>query len=157
MASTLKDMVAGLLSICRYPHLRRATSRSLLACLTLGVLALTSANAQAVTGCSLNDPERDLRGFFPQMDAFETQYLTFGTQAPRQLKRLGERLGAPLDSIYETLDVPYTLYTVWRGQQRIGHAFGANQRGKYSNIQVIAITDGAFKLRQIYLQKIQSF
>ena len=50
-------------------------------------------------------------------------------------------LGDALDPVYETSDVPYTLYAVRANGKSLGYVFGANQRGTYSNIQVIAVTE----------------
>ena len=89
------------------------------------------------------------------MTDYVVHFLTFLSQAPARHARLEQSLGE-LDPVYETLEVPYTLYTVRSEGRVLGYVFGANQRGSYSNIQVIAIVNAAMELRQIYLQKIRS-
>ena len=125
-------------------------------CVLATILVSISGRAEAAVGCALNDPEQDLRRFFPEFTDFTTQIVTFQTQNPGALVRLGALLGDKLDPIYETADVPYNLYAVSRNGERLGHVFGANQRGRYSNIQVILITDADLQLKDVYLQKIRS-
>ena len=121
------------------------------------ILALVpSSTAQAAVGCSLSDPEGDLRRFFPDLTDFTINYVSFSVQNPEGHPLLAKKLQDPLDPVYETPDVPYTLYTVRKNGTTIGYVFGANQRGTYSNIQVIAITDPALHLIDVYLQKIRS-
>jgi hypothetical protein len=127
------------------------------AALLLGALILLPApRVGAAVGCALSDPEADLRGFFPEMTDFSTHYLTFQAQAPDRHKLLAKGIGGSLDPVYETPDVPYTLYGVRARGEVLGYVFGANQRGTYSNIQVIAVTDAGLDLQRVYLQKIRS-
>ena len=117
---------------------------------------LVPDGVQAAVGCSLANPEEDIRRFFPDMTDFTTQYLTYRVQAPKDHGRMGRLLGSRLDPVYETVDVPYTLYSVAASSKPVGYVFGANQRGRYSNIQVIAVTDARVELQKVYLQKIRS-
>ncbi len=134
----------------------RARCRLLATLVLVAAACLMSAPAQAATGCALNDPEGDLRRFFPELTAFRTHYVTFERQGTGGHEELGRRLGDRLDPVYETQDVPYTLYVVDEGGERAGYVFGANQRGTFSNIQVIAVTGARLELKDIYLQKIRS-
>ena len=126
--------------------------------LILLVTALTcgAQAAHAATGCSLNNPQEDLAVFFDSFTDFTIRYTTFANQSPEKFPTLEERMGAGLDPVYETIDVPYTLYTVYAAGQPMGYVFGANQRGKYSNIQIIAGTDIQGNLQRVHLQKIRS-
>lgn len=114
------------------------------------------APAEAAVGCSLNDPEGDLRRFFPDLTDFTINFISFAVQNPSGHGDLALRLEDTLDPVFETLDVPYTLYTVHSNGALLGHVFGSNQRGTYSNLQVIAITGPDLTLRNVYLQKIRS-
>ena len=125
-------------------------------CLGLLFAGAPLKGALAATGCSLDNPQKDLALFFPSFSHFTVQYLTFANQAPKAHKTLGERLGGDLDQVYETQDVPYTLYSVYDGDQTLGYVFGTNQRGTYSNIQVIAATNAKGGLEKVYIQKIRS-
>lgn len=132
------------------------TLQTLALCAVLSALVLPAPRAEAAVGCALTNPEDDLRSFFPGMTDFSTRYLTFQAQAPDNHGLLERDLGDPLDPVYETADVPYTLYAVRKSGQVLGYVFGANQRGTYSNIQVIAVTERDLSLRNVYLQKIRS-
>jgi hypothetical protein len=112
--------------------------------------------AQAAVGCSLRDPDADIRRFFPTVTDYSIHYLTYANQAPERYPELSKALGDALDPVYETIDMPYTLYVVNSGRERLGYVFGTNQRGKYSNIQVIAILTAQLNLQQVYIQKIRS-
>lgn len=120
------------------------------------VLAAAPRPAAAAVGCSLSNPEADLRRFFAEMTDYTVNYLSFAVQRPAALGALEAALGDELDAVYETADVPYTLYTVFSRGEVIGHVFGANQRGTYSNIQVIAVAAADGLLREVYLQRIRS-
>ena len=113
-------------------------------------------SALAAVGCSLNDPEGDLRRFFPELTDFTINFISFAVQDPAGHGVLAGKLESTLDPVFETPDVPYTLYTVHSNGTLLGHVFGANQRGTYSNLQVIAVTGPDLSLRNVYLQKIRS-
>jgi len=122
----------------------------------LSLVAGLPAVAQAAVGCTLDNPADDLARFFDGFSDFTVHYLTFASQAPEAHGELEARLGGALDPVYETADVPYAIYTVNRDGERLGYAFGANQRGTYSNIQVIAVTNAEGQLQAVYLQKLRS-
>jgi len=119
-------------------------------------LLLAATPSPAATGCSLANPDEDIRGFFPAMTHYAVHYVTFQNQAPGAYPALGVAMGEDLDPVYETIDVPYTLYVVNGDGERLGYVFGANQRGRYSNIQVIAIVDPHRALTEVHIQKIRS-
>ncbi len=128
------------------------TALSLLAAL----FTLQAPAAGAAVGCALSNPVDDLRRFFPEMTDFQTHYLTFALQNPDAYERLPALLHDALDPVYETADVPYTLYAAQRDGVPLGYVFGANQRGTYSNLQLIAVTDPDLDLQTVYFQKIRS-
>jgi len=107
-------------------------------------------------GCSLANPDQDIPRFFPDMLSYRVHFLSFQRQAPEKLKALEIGLQSPLDSIFETLDVPYTLYVVEGKEGRLGYVFGANNRGAHSSIQLIAALNAEGKLQELYLQRIRS-
>jgi hypothetical protein len=122
----------------------------------LSLAAIPTSNAHAAVGCTLDNPQDDLARFFSDFSDFTVHTLSFAVQAPSAHDTLADRLGGELDSLYETPDVPYALYTVRRDGELLGYAFGANQRGTYSNIQVVAITNPRGALTNVYLQKLRS-
>ena len=121
------------------------------------LLALSLAPAaHAATGCSLRNPHTDIRAFFPGYTDFVVQYLTFARQHPSGSAEMMRALDDALDPMFETEDVPYTLYTV-RGQgETLGFVYGTNQRGRHGNLQVIAVTDAAHVLQRVHLQTLRS-
>ena len=117
---------------------------------------LAGAPARAATGCSLRNPHTDIRGFFPEYTDYVVQYLTFARQDPGGSARLARALGDDLDPMFESEDVPYTLYTVRQSGETLGFVYGTNQRGEHGNLQVIVVTDARHRVRQVYLQTIRS-
>lgn len=111
---------------------------------------------RAAVGCSLNNPDQDISRLFPEMTSYRVHFLTFKTQAPERLKALELGLQTPLDPIFESVDVPYSLYIVDGKNGRLGYVFGANNRGAHSSIQLIGAiaTDGT--LRKLTIQRIRS-
>jgi hypothetical protein len=112
--------------------------------------------AHAATGCSLRNPHTDIRGFFPEYTDFVVQYLTFARQDPGGSAELARVLDDALDPMFETEDVPYTLYTVRRSGETLGFVYGTNQRGRHGNLQVIVVTDAGHALQRVHLQTLRS-
>jgi hypothetical protein len=127
-----------------------------IAILLLSLPAVPTSTAHAAVGCTLDNPQDDLARFFPDLSDFTVHTLSFAAQAPDAHATLANRMGGELDSLYETADVPYALYTVRRDGELLGYAFGANQRGTYSNIQVVAVTNPRGVLSHVYVQKLRS-
>jgi hypothetical protein len=72
-------------------------------------------------------------------------------------KALRERLGSDLDPIYETLETPYSVYTVFQGQTKIGIVHGVNVPGKGGVIQVFLSTDPkTAEIRSLFFQRLES-
>lgn len=70
---------------------------------------------------------------------------------------LGERLGGDLDPIYETYETPYTVYSIFKGETKIGIVHGVNVPGKGGVIQVFLSLDpktGA--IRKFFFQRLES-
>ena len=66
------------------------------------------------------------------------------------------KLGDIFDPLYESLDVPYSYYTILKGKDVIGYVHGVNQKGTYGTIQIILATDPDGKIIGFYYQKISS-
>jgi hypothetical protein len=111
----------------------------------------------AAIGCTLNDPDRDINRLFPQSTGYRTDFITIGERGGEKLKKeVEEKLGDTFDPIYETLDVPYSYYTILKGKDVIGYVHGVNQKGTYGIIQIILATDPQGKIIGFYYQKISS-
>ena len=70
------------------------------------------------------------------------------------LTRIQERLGDTFHGLYETIEVPYTLYEIYRGKEKIGYIHGVNQKGQYGGIQVFLSLDLNGVIRGLYFQKL---
>jgi len=111
----------------------------------------------AAIGCELNDPDRDIQKIFPQSTGYKTSYFTIQEAGGEKLKKeVEEKLRDVFDPLYESLDVPYSYYTILKGKDVIGYVHGVNQKGIYGTIQIILATDPDGKIVAFYYQKISS-
>ena len=127
----------------------------------LGISVLCLLNFSSISfaavGCTLNDPDRDVRRIFPKSTGYRTDFITIEEKGGEELeKELEERLQDKLDTIYETSDVPYAYYTVLKGKEMIGRVHGVNQKGMYGGMQIILATDLESAIIDCYYQKISS-
>jgi len=123
-----------------------------------GVLAyLAVSPLLAAVGCDLNDPDRDVKRLFPESTGYKTLYVSIAQKGGEALLRQVEaRLGDRFQGLYETVDVPYTMYQVFRGKELIGYIHGVNQKGQYGGIQVFLALDLEGTIRAFYFQKLSS-
>lgn len=120
-------------------------------------LVTFASNVLAAVGCSLDDPDRDVKKIFPESSGYKTVFFTLkeiGGEAAK--KAVEEKLGDTLDTVYENLDVPYAYYTVLKGKDPIGYIHGVNQKGKFGVLQLVLATDLQGKVLGFYYQKISS-
>jgi hypothetical protein len=123
--------------------------------LTLFLCALP-ASLFAAVGCDLNDPDRDVSRLFPGA-AYKTRYLSIKTSGGQPLlERVEKRLGDKFHGLYETMDVPYTLYDIYIGTRPAGYIHGVNQKGEYGGIQVFLALDLEGRIKSFYIQKLTS-
>lgn len=116
-----------------------------------------AAPALAAVGCDLNDPDRDVARFFPESSGYKTTYLSIDKRGGEEmLRRVEKRLGDQFHGIYETIDVPYTLYEIHQGKEKIGYIHGVNQKGRFGGIQVFVALDPAGRIKSFYIQKMTS-
>jgi len=108
-------------------------------------------------GCDLNDPDRDVKRLFPDSTGYKTLYVSIAQKGGEALLREVEaRLGDRFQGLYETIEVPYTMYQVFRGKELIGYIHGVNQKGQYGGIQVFLALDLEGTIRAFYFQKLTS-
>lgn len=108
-------------------------------------------------GCDLNDPDRDVKRLFPESTGYKTIYVSIDRKGGRELlRRVEERLGDVFKGLYETIDVPYTMYHVLKDGEIIGYIHGVNQKGRYGGIQVFLALDTRGNIRGFYFQKLTS-
>lgn len=133
------------------PGLRRALALSLL------VLLGAAGPARAAVGCDLNDPDRDVARLFPESTGYRTTYTSILKKGGAPLLATVERrLGDGFKGIYETIDVPYTIYEIFSGKEKVGYIHGVNQKGQYGGIQVFVVLTLDGTMRGFYIQKMTS-
>lgn len=132
--------------------------KSIFALLVLTALVLPDRVFGAI-GCTLSNPSEDLKYLYPEMTSFkedlnELPRLKDGTELFKGLKA---RLGSDLDPIYETFETPYTVYSVFKGQAKIGVVHGVNVPGKGGVIQVFLSMDpGTAEIKSFFFQRLES-
>lgn len=127
-------------------------------CLLFLVLLLGLSNSVfAAVGCDLNDPDRDVKRLFPESTGYKTEYFQIEKFGGKPLlKEVEERLADKFQGLYETIDVPYTIYTVFKGKETIGYIHGVNQKSLYGGMQVFLGYDPKGSIINFYYQKLTS-
>jgi len=119
------------------------------------VIAIASAPSFAAVGCELNDPDRDVKRLFPESTGYKTIYVSVAQKGGEALlRRIEERLGDTFKGLFETADVPYTMYQVLKGKDVVGFIHGVNQKGQYGGVQVVLALDLDGRIRAFYFQKL---
>jgi hypothetical protein len=127
------------------------------AILGAALFQIFNSSAFAAVGCDLNDPDRDVKRFFPASSGYKTEYMSIDRLGGQPLlKEVERRLDDNFQGLYETIDVPYTVYTVFKGKDIIGYIHGINQKGTYGGLQVFLVYDPHGNIRNFYYQKLTS-
>jgi len=114
-----------------------------------------SALLFAAVGCDLNDPDRDVKRLFPESTGYKTLYVSVAQKGGESLlRRIEERLGDKFKGLFETADVPYTMYQIFKGKELVGYIHGVNQKGQFGGIQVFLGLDLEGNIRAFYFQKL---
>lgn len=125
--------------------------------LTALVVLFGSQNVLAAVGCTLNNPDRDIKRLFPKATNYKTEFITIKGRGGNELaKEIEAKLKDKLEPRYESIDVPYAYYSVLRKKETIGYVHGVNQKGMYGGIQLILATDPNGVIIELYYQKITS-
>ena len=129
-----------------------------LAILLAFLIVLTGASsAWAAVGCDLNDPDRDVARLFPESTGYKTIYTSILKKGGEKLLATVERrLGDKFHGIYETIDVPYTIYEIFTGKKKVGYIHGVNQKGQFGGIQVFVVLNLEGTIKGFYIQKMTS-
>jgi hypothetical protein len=113
--------------------------------------------AWAAVGCDLNDPDRDVARLFPESSGYKTIYVSVAQKGGEPLlAKVESRLGDKFHGIYETIDVPYTIYEIFTGKKKVGYIHGVNQKGQFGGIQVFVALDLEGRIKAFYIQKMTS-
>ena len=102
--------------------------------------------AEAAVGCTLNNPARDLKMFYPEMTSYreDVKEMPKFPDGKEMFAVLKARIGRDLAPVYETYNTPYSLYSVFKGEVRIGFVHGVNVPGIGGVIQgAIGVVQGA--------------
>ena len=122
------------------------------------LLILTGYTAAwGAVGCDLNDPDRDVARLFPESTGYKTNYVSIDRRGGEPLlAKIETRLGDKFHGIYETIDVPYTIYEIFANKKKTGYIHGVNQKGQFGGIQVFVVLDLEGRIRGFYIQKMTS-
>lgn len=128
-----------------------------IAAIAIAVLFVAIVNAFAAVGCTLNDPDRDVKRLFPESTGYRTDFISIKEIGGEALyAEVQKELSDKLDPVYETIDVPYSFYDVLKGKEVIAHIHGVNQKGTYGGMQLIIATDLNGKILNFFYQKMSS-
>jgi len=117
-------------------------------------LALVAAPLPAAISCELNNPPVDVPRLFPESTSFKTLYFSFASRGGEPVfKRVVSRL-AGVPALYAPLDVPYTLYEIYKGKEKIGYIHGVNQKGQFGVLEVFVSLDLEGRIKAFYLQRV---
>jgi hypothetical protein len=131
--------------------------RTFVLSLTMILLLAAATHSFAAVGCDLNDPDRDVARLFPGSTSYKTVYVSLQQRGGEALlAKIEDRLGDKFRGLYETIDVPYTLYEIYQGKQKIGYIHGVNQKGQYGGLQVFLALDPEGNVKAFYFQKLTS-
>jgi len=128
-----------------------------LSLITLFIVLAGYTGAWGAVGCDLNDPDRDVSRLYPESTGYKTVYTSILKKGGEKLLSTVEaRLGDKFHGLYETIDVPYTIYEIFAGKKKIGYIHGVNQKGQFGGIQVFLVLDLQGTIRGFYIQKMTS-
>lgn len=137
--------------------MKNAWNRTARTAWTLILLTFAALPLFSAVGCDLNDPDRDVKRLFPGSTGYRTLYVSVTEKGGQELlRKIEARLGDVFKGLYETADVPYTLYQVYKGKELIGYIHGVNQKGRYGGLQVFLALDLQGNIRSFYFQKLTS-
>jgi hypothetical protein len=121
------------------------------------LLMVNAIPSLAAVGCDLNDPDRDVVRLFPESTGYKTSYMSIEKLGGvALLRKVEKRLGDSFHGIYETIDVPYTIYEIMNGTRKVGYIHGVNQKGQFGGIQVFVALDLEGRIKSFYIQKMTS-
>jgi hypothetical protein len=128
----------------------------LIAAILFGLLILSCGSAWGAVGCDLNDPVRDVPRLFPESTGYQKVTVSiYELGGDRLLAQVEAKLRDKLRGLYEKIDVPYEVYVIYKGEEKIGYIHGVNQRGRYGAIQIFLALDLEQRIRELYIQRMR--
>lgn len=120
----------------------------------LVLLLLAVQGLFAAVGCDLNDPDRDVKRLFPASTGYKTYFVSIQQKGGKTLlAKVEQRLGDKFTGMFETIDVPYTVYEIYKDKEVIGYIHGVNQKGQYGGIQVFLALNKQGVIQSFYYQR----
>ena len=118
------------------------------------IVRLSSGPAWGAVGCELNEPDRDVKRLFPGSTGYKTVSLEIQKVGGNQLlAKIEARLRDKLHGLYESIDVPYTLYEIYKNKKKIGYIHGVTQKGRFGGINIFLVLDLDERIKTFYIQK----
>lgn len=125
--------------------------------LILAISVLSVSRLFGAVGCDLNDPDRDVHRLFPGATGYKTLYMSIRESGGEVLlAQVENRLGDKFKGLYETAEVPYTIYEIHKEKEITGYIHGVNQKGQYGGIQVFLSLTPRGVITGFYIQKLTS-
>ena len=121
------------------------------------VLLLTCAlavPALAATSCELNYPASDVPRLFAESSRYKIGYFSFAKRGGEPLLRKVEARLGNVPALYAPLDVPYTIYEIYKGDRKVGYIHGVNQKGQFGVLEVFLSLDMNGTIKAFYIQRI---
>jgi hypothetical protein len=117
-------------------------------------MCLSFSPALAAMNCELNFPTSDVARLYPESSSFKLNYFSFQKKGgPPLLRKIEARLGK-VPALYAPLDVPYTLYEIYKGEKKIGYIHGVNQKAQFGVLEVFVSLDLKGTIKAFYIQRI---
>jgi hypothetical protein len=118
------------------------------------IMRLSSGPAWGAVGCDLNEPDRDVKRLFPGSTGYKAISIEIQkVGGDKLLAKIEAKLRDRLHGLYETIDVPYTIYEIYANKKKIGYIHGVNQKGRYGGIQIFLVLDLNERIKTFYIQK----
>jgi hypothetical protein len=115
------------------------------------------SSAFGVTGCTCNDPDRDIARLFPESTGYRVIYKSIKNKGGEKLLDAVEtRLGAKDHGDCQGLDESCTIYEVLAGKKKIGYLNGVNQKGQVGSFQVFLALDLQGTITGFFTRKMTS-
>lgn len=135
-------------------YLRARQPGLMLVCILATLFTLVmAAPALAAVSCELNYPTNDVPRLFPESTSYKTTYFSFAKRGGAPLLRKVETRLGNLPALYAPLDVPYTLYEIYKGAKQVGYVHGVNQKGQYGVLEIFVSLDMNGTIKAFYIQR----
>ena len=134
-------------------------SKAIPFCFGIGLMMLVVSAAEAAIGCTLSNPARDLKSLYPAMTSYREDVKEMGRlpQGRAAYEVLGVRVGGDLDPVYEAFETPYTLYSVFQGEIKIGYVHGVNVPGRGGVLQIfLSMNPETSTIERMFYQRLES-